>query len=57
MDSFEDFLRKSKTFQEKTEKKKEFDRIEFYLEYYKNLSPSDFQIEIRNDKILITISN
>ena len=57
MDSFEDFLRKSKTFQEKTEKKKEFNRLEFYLEYYKNLSPSDFQVEIRNGKILITVSN
>jgi type III secretory pathway component EscR len=63
MDSFEDFLKKSKEYgisQIKPIKdfgtdKKEFDRTKFYLEYYKNLSPENFQIEIQEDKICITI--
>lgn len=55
MNSFEDFLRKTKTFQETPGRER--DRVKFYLEYYKNVSPSDFKVEIRNDKILITILN
>ena len=34
-----------------------FDRSSFYLEYYKNLSPSDFIVEKYGDSILIQIKN
>jgi hypothetical protein len=63
MDSFEDFLKKSKEYGISQIKpindfetgKKDFDRTKFYLEYYKNLSPENFQIEIQEDKICITL--
>jgi hypothetical protein len=63
MDSFEDFLKKSKEYgisqikpiKDFDGEKKEFDRTKFYLEYYKNLSPENFQIEIQEDKICITL--
>lgn len=32
-----------------------YDRGEFYLEYYKNLSPSDFSVQRYGDSILIQI--
>jgi|688.fasta_scaffold1102789_2 hypothetical protein len=34
-----------------------FDRPSFYLEYYKNLSPSDFDVELYGDSIVIKIQN
>lgn len=37
--------------------KDSFDRTEFYLEYYKNLTPSDFSIEKIGNKITIEIPN
>jgi hypothetical protein len=63
MDSFEDFLKKSKEYgisqikpiKDFDTSEKEFDRTKFYLEYYKNVSPGDFQIEIQEDKICITL--
>ena len=63
MDSFEDFLKKSKEYgisqikpiKDFETRDKEFNRTEFYLDYYKNLSPQNFQIEIDGDKILITV--
>lgn len=33
----------------------DFDRAEFYLEYYKNLSPSDFDVQRYGDSIVIEI--
>jgi hypothetical protein len=30
------------------------DRVKYYEEYYKNLSPSDFKVETQNDKIVIS---
>lgn len=45
-----------KNFEMFFENKIEFDRINFYKEYYKNLSPSDFEISIDKDIIKIKIS-
>jgi tRNA nucleotidyltransferase/poly(A) polymerase/mannose-6-phosphate isomerase-like protein (cupin superfamily) len=36
--------------------KETYDRIEFYLNYYKNLTPSGFNIERRNNDIVISLS-
>lgn len=33
----------------------DFDRTEFYQQYYKNVSPSDFVVEASGDTIIITI--
>lgn len=62
MDSFEDFLKKSKEYGIPQIKSiqdfggdKKINRVDFYLEYYKNLSPSGFKIEQEGDKIFITI--
>jgi hypothetical protein len=35
------------------EENKKFDKLEYYKEYYKNISPSDFIVEINEDKIEI----
>jgi|LakMenEpi03Aug12_release.lakeMendotaPanAssembly.Ray.scaffolds.fasta_scaffold289678_3 hypothetical protein len=37
------------------ESESEFDRSEFYLNYYKNVSPSDFKVERYGDSIVINI--
>jgi len=34
----------------------EFDRADFYLDYYRNLSPSDFKVERYGDSIVILVS-
>jgi hypothetical protein len=34
---------------------KEFDRVNYYLDHYKNLSPDNFSIERRGDEIVIRI--
>lgn len=39
----------------KKSKKDDFDRISFYLDYYKNLTPSDFDICKKDDEIIIKI--
>jgi len=39
----------------KKEKKEDFDRVSFYLDYYKNLTPKDFDICKKGDEIIITI--
>jgi hypothetical protein len=36
--------------------KKDFNRVDFYEEYYKNLSPSDFKINKKDDEIIIKIT-
>lgn len=64
MDSFEDFLKRSKEYgispiksiNDFEQGDKQFNRTEFYLDYYKNLSPQNFQIEMEGDKISITVS-
>jgi hypothetical protein len=38
------------------EVKKDFDRTEFYYEYYKNLTPPDFDIQREGDVILIRVN-
>ena len=37
------------------EEKEEFDRVKYYKEYYKNLTPSDFKVETDDNTIKITI--
>lgn len=47
-----------KTINESEEEKKEeldFDRVKYYLEYYSNLTPSDFDICKKGNEIIITI--
>ena len=39
----------------KTEKKEDFDRVSYYLDYYKNLTPPNFDICKKGDDIIITI--
>ena len=36
--------------------KREFDRVAFYEEYYKNLSPSSFSVSRESNKIIIVIN-
>lgn len=36
------------------QKENDFDRVEYYLEYYKNLTPSDFSVLREDDKIIIS---
>lgn len=38
-----------------SEEKKEFDRVAYYEQYYKNLTPSGFKVEIENNTIKITL--
>jgi hypothetical protein len=45
-------LKESESIKEK--KENDFDRVEYYLEYYKNLTPSDFSVLRENDKIIIS---
>jgi hypothetical protein len=44
-------LKESESIKEK--KENDFDRVEYYLEYYKNLTPSDFSVLREDDKIII----
>jgi hypothetical protein len=37
-------------------KQKDFDRAKFYLEYYKNLSPKEFDVDIKSNVITIKIN-
>jgi len=46
-------LEKKKT--KKEEKEDKFDRISFYLDFYKNLTPDEFDICKKVDEIIITI--
>jgi hypothetical protein len=39
----------------KKDKKNDFDRVSFYFEYYKNLTPSNFDISKKDDEIIIKI--
>ena len=39
------------------EKNKEFDRLSFYEQYYKNLTPSDFKVEKDGNTIKIILPN
>jgi hypothetical protein len=39
----------------KKNKKDDFDRISFYFDYYKNLTPSNFNISKKDDEIIIKI--
>ena len=48
-------LEKKKT--KKEVEKGDFDRISFYLDYYKNLTPKDFDICKKGDDIIISIPN
>lgn len=34
---------------------KDFDRLSYYLEYYKNLTPSDFKVKKKGNEIIITL--
>ena len=38
----------------KSIKENGFDRVEYYLDYYKNLTPSDFTVLREDDKIIIS---
>lgn len=38
------------------ESQEEFDRASFYLEYYKNLSPTGFSLERYGDSIVIRVT-
>jgi hypothetical protein len=38
------------------EVKKDFDRTEFYYEYYRNLTPPDFDIQREGDVIIIRVN-
>lgn len=40
-----------------SEEKKEFDRVKFYEGYYKNLTPSNFEIEVDGNTIKIIVPN
>ena len=46
-------LEKKKT--KKEEKEDKFDRISFYFDFYKNLTPDEFDICKKGDEIIITI--
>ena len=46
-------LEKKKT--KKEEKEDKFDRISFYLDFYKNLTTDEFDICKKGDEIIITI--
>jgi len=46
-------LERKKT--KKEVEKGDFDRISFYLDYYKNLTPKDFDICKKGDDIIISI--
>ena len=46
-------LEKKKT--KKEEKEDKFDSISFYLDFYKNLTPDEFDICKKGDEIIITI--
>lgn len=48
-------LEKKKT--KKEVEKGDFNRISFYLDYYKNLTPKDFDICKKGDDIIISIPN
>lgn len=48
MRNFEEFLNEKK-------REKEFDRVEFYKEYYENLTPSEFDISVNDDTIKIKV--
>lgn len=48
-------LEKKKT--KKEVEKGDFDRISFYLDYYKNLTPKDFDICKKGNDIIISIPN
>jgi hypothetical protein len=37
------------------EELEEFDRAEFYLDYYRNLSPSEFKVDRYGDSIVISV--
>lgn len=39
----------------KSNKKDDFDRVSFYFDYYKNLSPSNFTVKKNDDEIIIKI--
>jgi hypothetical protein len=41
-------------FFQKLEDEEDDERVNFYTEYYKNLSPSEFQIEKQKDKVVIS---
>jgi hypothetical protein len=36
--------------------KKDFNRTEFYYEYYKNLTPPDFDIRMKGETIIILVN-
>lgn len=40
-----------------SEEKKSFDRLNYYEEYFRNLSPSDFEVQIESNGIKITLPN
>lgn len=40
---------------DKETKKDTFDRSEFYLEYFRNLSPSNFSVKKEGSKIIIEV--
>lgn len=44
----------SESIKKENVKNQDFDRVEYYLEYYKNLTPSDFSVLRENDKIIIS---
>lgn len=46
-----------KNFEMFFDSKNDFDRLNFYKDYYKNLSPSDFKITIDENIIKIEISD
>ena len=38
-----------------TNTKKEFDQVKFYAEYYKNLTPSSFDVHQKDEYIIIRV--
>lgn len=44
----------SESIKKENDKNQDFDRVEYYLEYYKNLTPSDFSVLREGDKIIIS---
>ena len=43
------------SFNEQSSSDKSFDRLEFYKEYFTNLTPDSFDIDIQDGKIVIDI--
>ncbi len=48
-------IKSYQSFDREMEQQSNNKRAEFYLEYYKNLSPSEFEVSLYGDSILIKV--